>query len=77
MKIRDFLAAVFLGRLVRFTAEALLVLYYGPEIVTVVHELAKKHLVAMLAGIGVVLGLLVLIAVRKGMSKRRMGEFEN
>lgn len=77
MRIRDFLAAVFLGRLVRFTAEALLVLYYGPEIVTVVHELAKKHLVAMLAGIGVVLGVLVLIAVRKGLSKRRAGEFEN
>jgi membrane protein YqaA with SNARE-associated domain len=77
MRIRDFLAAVFLGRLVRFTAEALLVLYYGPEIVTVVHELAKKHLVAMLAGIGVVLGVMVLIAVRKGLSKRRAGEFEN
>jgi membrane protein YqaA with SNARE-associated domain len=77
MRIRDFLAAVFLGRLVRFTAEALLVLYYGPEIVTVVHELAKKHLVAMLAGMGVVLGVLVLIAVRKGLSKRRAGEFEN
>jgi membrane protein YqaA with SNARE-associated domain len=77
MKIRDFLAAVFLGRLVRFMAEGLLVLYYGPQIVTVMHDLAKKHLVAMLVGIGVILGLLVLIAIRKGMGKRRAGEFEN
>lgn len=77
MKVRDFAGAVFLGRLVRFTIEGLLVLWYGPQIVTVVHELAKKHLVAMLAGIGVVLGVLVLIAVRKGMGKRRAGEFEN
>ncbi len=77
MRVRDFLAAVFLGRLVRFTAEALLVLYYGPEIVTVVHDVAKKHLAALLVGVGVVLGLLILIAVRKGMSKRKTTEFEN
>ena len=77
MKVRNFVVAVFLGRLVRFTAEGLLVLYYGPQIVTVVHDLAKKHLAAMLAGIGIVLGLLLLIAVRKGMGKRRTGEFEN
>jgi membrane protein YqaA with SNARE-associated domain len=77
MKLRDFLAAVFLGRLVRFMAEGLLVLYYGPEIVTVVHDLAQKHLVALLSGIAAVLALLILIAVRKGMGKRRAGEFEN
>ena len=77
MKVRDFLAAVFLGRLVRFTVEGLLVLYYGPQIVTVVHDLAKQHLVALLVGIGVALGLLVLYTVRKGMKKRRTGEFEN
>ncbi|HTZ89306.1 MAG TPA: VTT domain-containing protein [Alloacidobacterium sp.] len=77
MKVRNFVAAVFLGRLVRFTAEGLLVIFYGPQIVTVVHDLAKKHLAAMLIGIGVVLGVLALIAVRKGIGKRRAGEFEN
>jgi len=77
MRLRDFLAAVFLGRLVRFMAEGLLVLYYGPEIVTVVHDLAVKHLIATLVGIGVVLAVLVVIAVRKSRSKRRAGEFEN
>jgi membrane protein YqaA with SNARE-associated domain len=77
MRICDFLAAVFLGRLVRFMAEGLLVLYYGPQIVTVVHDLAKQHLIALLVGIGVILGLLILFAVRKGMGKRRAGEFED
>lgn len=77
MRIRDFLAAVFLGRLVRFTVEGVLVLYYGPEIVTVVHDLARKHLAGMLIGIAIILALLALYAIRKGMSKRRTDEFEN
>ncbi|HVW77934.1 MAG TPA: VTT domain-containing protein [Alloacidobacterium sp.] len=77
MRLRDFLAAVFLGRLVRFTVEGLLVLYYGPQIVTVVHDLARQHLAALLTGIAIILALLALYALRKGMNKRRAGEFEN
>ncbi|HSY72147.1 MAG TPA: VTT domain-containing protein [Alloacidobacterium sp.] len=74
MRLRNFLGAVFLGRLVRFTAEGLLVLFYGPEIVTVVHELAKKHLSAMLIGIGIVLAILVLLAIRKNMRSKKTVE---
>ena len=74
MRVRNFLGAVFLGRLVRFTVEGLLVLYYGPEIVTVVHDLAKKHLAAMLIGIGIVLGVLALLAIRKSMRSRKTVE---
>ena len=77
MKLRNFVVAVFLGRLVRFTAEGLLVLFYGPQIVTVVHDLAKKHLVALLVGLGVVIGGLVIIGLRKSLGKRRTGEFQN
>ena len=77
MRVRNFLGAVFLGRLVRFTVEGLLVLYYGPEIVTVVHDLAKKHLVAMLSGIGVVLAILALLAIRKSMRSRKAVEPAN
>jgi membrane protein YqaA with SNARE-associated domain len=77
MKLRDFLAAVFLGRLVRFTVEGLLVLYYGPEIVSVVHDLLQKHLAAVLTGIAIVLGILAVMAIRKSRSRRRDGEFEN
>ncbi len=71
MRLRYFLGAVFLGRVVRFTVEGLLVLYYGPEIVTVVHDLAKKHLYAMLIGIGIMLGVLALLAIRKSMRSRK------
>lgn len=77
MKLRDFLAAVFLGRLVRFMAEGLLVLYYGPEIVSVVHDLLQKHLAAVLTGLAIVLGILAVIAIRKSRGRRRSGEFEN
>jgi membrane protein YqaA with SNARE-associated domain len=77
MRIRDFLGAVFLGRLVRFTVEGILVIRYGPQIVTIIHDLAQKHLVALLAGIGVVLGVLVLFAVRKNMRKRKTAEAAN
>jgi membrane protein YqaA with SNARE-associated domain len=71
MRVRDFLAAVFLGRLVRFTVEGILVIRYGPEIVTIIHDLAKKHLAALLIGIGIVLALLILFAIRKNLSKRK------
>lgn len=74
MRLRYFLSAVFLGRVVRFTVEGLLVLYYGPEIVTVVHDLAKKHLYAMLIGIGIMLGVLALLAIRKSMRSRKTVE---
>jgi membrane protein YqaA with SNARE-associated domain len=77
MRVRNFLGAVFLGRLVRFTVEGLLVLYYGPEIVTVVHDLAKKHLYAMLVGIGIMLGVLALLAIRKSMRNRKTVEPAN
>jgi membrane protein DedA with SNARE-associated domain len=74
MRIRDFLGAVFLGRLVRFTAEGLLVLYYGPQIVTVVHDLASKHLAAMLIGIGIVLSIVALVTIRKNLRNRKTVE---
>jgi membrane protein YqaA with SNARE-associated domain len=54
MRTLNFMLAVFIGRCIRFGVETALVVKYGPEIVTVVGDLAKKHLVATL-------GVLVLI----------------
>jgi len=71
MRVRDFLAAVFLGRLVRFTVEGILVIRYGPEIVTIIHGMAQKHLVALISVVGIVLAILILLAIRKNLSKRR------
>jgi len=59
MRTLNFLAAVFIGRLIRFGIETALVVKYGPQIVNVVGDLAKRHLVATLA-------VLVLIFVALG-----------
>lgn len=75
MKVLNFMLAVFLGRLIRFTALALLTIRYGPRIVNVVAEMARKHAIAVMVGIAVVLGALVLVSVRKAFNKRaRAGE---
>lgn len=59
MRTINFLLAVFIGRLIRFGIETALVVKYGPQIVNVVSDLAKKHLgltVAVLALIFLALG---------------------
>ena len=70
MKVRDFLAAVFLGRLIRFSVVAFVTIHYGPEMVHVLSEMARKHLAALMLGLGVVLLLIVVVGVRKGMKKQ-------
>ena len=70
MKVLNFMLAVFLGRFIRFTALALLTIRYGPRIVNVVADMARTHAVALLVGIAVVLGLIVLVSVRKAFNKR-------
>lgn len=57
MKLRDFLAAIFLGRFLRFSIEAVLVIKFGPQIVEQAKEMAQHHGLAILAGIA---GLLLL-----------------
>jgi membrane protein DedA with SNARE-associated domain len=54
MRTLNFMLAVFTGRLIRFGVETALVVKYGPQIVTVVGDLAKRHL-------GLTLGVLVVI----------------
>jgi membrane protein YqaA with SNARE-associated domain len=43
MRVRDFLLAVFSGRLIRFAILAVLVRYFGPEIVRTAGELFRQH----------------------------------
>ena len=56
MRTLSFMLAVFVGRCIRFGAETALVVKYGPEIVTVVEELAKRHLVATLLVLALIFG---------------------
>lgn len=60
MKLRDFLAAIFLGRFLRFMIEAVLVINFGPQIVDEVKHLAERHGVAVLLGIAALIFLYVL-----------------
>ncbi|MGC2637173.1 MAG: VTT domain-containing protein [Acidobacteriaceae bacterium] len=58
MRTVPFLLAVFVGRCIRFGAESALVVKYGPQIITVMTDLAKRHLVATLAVLVLIFGAL-------------------
>ena len=72
MKILDFMAAVFLGRLIRFLALSGLTIRYGPQIVNVVADMAKRHTAGLLIGLGALLVILVLVMIRKGLLSRQV-----
>ena len=65
MKTRDFMLAVFLGRLVRFSVLSFLTIRYGPEMVHIVSEGARRHLVVLMMALAVVIVVLVVVGVRK------------
>lgn len=67
MNIWRFLLAIFAGRFVRFLIEALLTLWFGPQIVTLTGNLFKHHIWWILAGVGV---LLVAWLVRRRMKRQ-------
>ena len=51
MRFRDFLAAIFAGRFVRFLILSLLVLYFGPHIVGLLGTLFTRHWLWLLAAV--------------------------
>lgn len=67
MRFRDFLAAVFAGRFVRFLVLSLLTLWFGPQIVEIIGTLVRQHLAGLLGVITV--GVLGWLLIRK--SRRR------
>lgn len=58
MRIAPFMLAVFIGRVVRFGVEMALVVKYGPQIINVMTDLAKRHLVLTLFVLGVIFAVL-------------------
>jgi len=70
MRVPYFMLSVFVGRVIRFTAVSLLTIRYGPQIVHEVAEMMHRHMLATLIGLGIVLGVLAVVAVRKGLGKR-------
>ena len=67
MRFRDFLAAVFAGRFVRFLTLALLTLWFGPQIVGLMWTLVRQHFSWLLGAVAG--GVLVWLVMRR--SKRR------
>jgi membrane protein YqaA with SNARE-associated domain len=65
MKTRDFMVAVLVGRLIRFSVLSFLTIRYGPEIVHVLTDAARRHLAVLMMGLGVVIVVLVVVGVRK------------
>jgi membrane protein YqaA with SNARE-associated domain len=61
MRFRDFLAAIFAGRFVRFLVLASLTLWFGPEIVGLIGALFRRHIYWVLAVVivGVLVGLVL------------------
>jgi membrane protein YqaA with SNARE-associated domain len=70
MKTRDFLAAVLLGRLIRFSVLAYLTLRYGPGMVHVLSDVARRHIAGLMLGIGLALLGLLILGVRQIKRKR-------
>jgi membrane protein YqaA with SNARE-associated domain len=71
MRFRDFLAAIFAGRFVRFLTLSLLTLWFGPQIVGLTGALFRRHIYWVL-GV-VVTGVLIwLLLLRK---RRRPANF--
>ena len=68
MKFRDFMAAIFAGRFVRFLTLALLTLWFGPQIVGVMGVVFRRHFSWVLGAIAG--GLLVWLLMRRGRRRR-------
>lgn len=71
MKFRDFLAAIFAGRCVRFLAEGLLVLYFGPQIMDLLGKVFRRHFY-WVAGT-VVMGVVVWLVLRSRPKQSNLG----
>ena len=64
MRFRDFLAAIFAGRFVRFLVLALLTLWFGPQIVGLIGTAFRRHIFWVLGGLAVV-GVGVWLVLRR------------
>jgi len=70
MRFRDFLAAIFAGRFVRFLVLSLLTLWFGPQIVELAGTVFRKHIYWVLGALA--LGVFIWM-MRRRWSKRPRG----
>jgi membrane protein YqaA with SNARE-associated domain len=70
MKFRDFLAAIFAGRMVRFLVLGGLTLWFGPQIVDLMGVLFHKHLYWVLGALMLTLAVWLVLRRTRGKGKR-------
>lgn len=68
MRFRDFFAAIFAGRFVRFLVLSLLVLYFGPQIIGFMGDIVRRHFAWLLGAI--VGGVFVWLLMRRNKSRK-------
>jgi uncharacterized membrane protein YdjX (TVP38/TMEM64 family) len=69
MRFRDFLIAIFAGRFVRFFVLSVLVLWFGPQVVSLFGGVVKQHWM-LLSGAVLEAGLIVWLLARTMRSKK-------
>ncbi len=70
MKTLNFMGAVLMGRLVRFSLLAFLTIRYGPEMAHVLSDVARKHLAVLMLCIAIVIAALIFAGIRKAKGKQ-------
>ena len=66
-----FLLAIFLGRIARFTILSVLVIVFGPQVVSFIGTMVKQHLPATLASLGI--AILIGVMIGKLRARRQNG----
>ena len=69
MRFRDFVAAMFAGRFLRFLVLSLLTLWFGPQIVELMGTVVRQHLSWLLGAIAG--GVLVWLLMRRSRKRRQ------
>lgn len=75
MKPVWFFSAIFVGKFARFLLEAVVTIFYGPQILHTVAGMFQEHLGYVLVAVGVMLGLVVFYVIRKLFHRRRGTQF--
>jgi membrane protein YqaA with SNARE-associated domain len=73
MRFRDFLAAIFAGRFVRFFALSLLTLWLGPQVVQLTGALFRRHFVWVLTAVAVAVVVWLWQRRRRSRARERDG----
>jgi membrane protein YqaA with SNARE-associated domain len=71
MKTLWFFMAILVGKFLRFLTEALITIFFGQQILSTISLGLRAHMTYVLAGAGVLVGLLVFWVVRKVFDRRR------